>query len=145
MLHPSLEKEQQIELRIARCRHELNELPAAIDAYRKFVSAYGSEADSKQRTNPLEIEARYRLGLALLAAGQPAEARKTWQDLLDGAAFRLTESDLLAQAQFKLSRTYGIPNPATDGDLELGIAALEAFLKGNPKHRLAPAPNSTSL
>ena len=88
---------------------------------------------------PLEIEARYRLGLALLAAGQPAEARKTWQDLLDGAAFRLTESDLLAQAQFKLSRTYGIPNPATDGDLELGVAALEAFLKGNPKHRLAPS------
>ncbi|HUE12676.1 MAG TPA: tetratricopeptide repeat protein, partial [Planctomycetaceae bacterium] len=139
-LRPSLTKQQQIDLRIARCRHELNELPAAIDGYRKFVAAYGSEADSKQRAPvKLEIEARYRLGLALLAAGQPAEARKTWQDLLDGPAFRLAESDLLAEAQFRMSRTYGIPNPTTDGDLELGVAALETFLKGNPQHRLAPA------
>ncbi|HEX4072468.1 MAG TPA: tetratricopeptide repeat protein, partial [Planctomycetaceae bacterium] len=138
-LHPSLEKEQQIALRIARCQQELHQLEAAIQAFRKFLADYGSEADAKRRAPiALEIEARYRLGLAQLTASQPAEARKTWQDLLDGPAFRLTQSPLLAEAQFQLSRTYGIPNPATEGDLELGVAALESFLKANPKHRLAP-------
>ncbi len=137
-LHPSLEKQQQIALRIARCRQELNDLATAVTAYREFISAYGSDADVKQRAPiKLEIEARYRLGLALLAQSQSAEARKVWQDLLDGPAFRLAQSDLLAEAQFQLSRTYGIPAPATDGDLELGVAALETFLKANPKHRLA--------
>ncbi len=86
----------------------------------------------------LEIEARYRLGLALLAGSQPADARKTWQDLLDGPTFRLGDGDFLAEAQFRLGRTYGIPAPATDGDLELGVAALTAFLKAYPQHRLAP-------
>jgi alpha-2-macroglobulin len=138
-LHPGLEKRQQIELRIARCRQELKQLPQAIEEYRKFIADYGSDADVKNRAPvKLEIEARYRLGLALLDASQPADARKTWQDLLESPAFRLDGNDFLAEAQFQLGRTYGIPAPASEGDLELGVAALGAFLKEHPKHRLAP-------
>ena len=62
----------------------------------------------------MEIEARYRLGkLVLLASQQHAEARKTWQDLLDGSDFRLAESDLLAERKFSSAGLTGFPNQPT--------------------------------
>ena len=57
-LHPSLEKEQQIALRIARCQQELKQLEAAIQAFRKFVADYGSEADAKRRARRSRSKSR---------------------------------------------------------------------------------------
>ena len=40
----------------------------------------------------------------------------------------------MADAQFDLSRTWNIPNPQDDEQLNLGTAALRAFLERFPKH-----------
>src|SRR6202030_3282973 len=48
-LKPSLARRQQIELRIARCQQELNNLPAATIAYRQFLKSHGTEAEASKR------------------------------------------------------------------------------------------------
>lgn len=138
-LRPSLALRQRIELRIARCHQELNQLPQAIEAYQRFIKQYaGKETRPAQRAAPgFEVEAQYQLGRAQLAAGQPAEARKTWQDFLTSDAAKEAGGDRVAEASYRLAHTYGVPAPPTVGDLELGVAALEAFLKAYPKHNLA--------
>jgi hypothetical protein len=45
---------------------------------------------------------------------------------------------LVAEATYQIAHTHGIPAPPTVGELELGVAALEKFVKTFPKHELAP-------
>lgn len=139
-LRPSRAVRQRVELRVARCHQELNQLPQAIDAYRNFLAAYtGRKVPEADRIPaPQEVEARYQLGRAQLSAGQPAEARKTWQDFLASDAAKEAGGPLVAEATYRLAHTYGIPAPPTVGDLELGVAALEKFVKAFPRHELAP-------
>ncbi|MBS0264090.1 MAG: tetratricopeptide repeat protein [Planctomycetes bacterium] len=139
VLKPSRPVRQKIELRIARCHQELNQLPQAMEAYRQFLSAYTGRklAEADKLPAALEVDATFQLGRAQLAAGQPAEARKTWNDFLGSAAAREAGGPWNAQAAYQLAHTYGIPTPATVGDLELGVAAMEKFLKSFPKHELA--------
>ena len=47
------------------------------------------------------------------------------------------KSERIAEAAYNLSLTYGIPNPQSDENLALGVAALESFLKNYPDHKLA--------
>ena len=80
-LKPSREVRQRIELRIARCYQELNQLPQAIEAYRMFLSAYTGRRIAAADRIPAsyEVEATFELGRARLAAGQHAEARqRSW-------------------------------------------------------------------
>src|SRR5260221_734109 len=129
-LKPSLPVRQKVELRIARCHQELNQLPQAIEAYKNFLAAYsGRKTRDADRVPPaLEVEAQFQMGRAQLAAGQPAEARKTWQDFLTSAAAKEAGGKLVAEATYNLAHTIGIPAPPTVGDLELGVAALEKFV-----------------
>ncbi len=144
-LKPGLAVRQRVELRIARCHQELNQLNEAIAAYQEFLKSY-TKGDGQRKHQPearliappaLEVEARYQLGRAQLAAGQNAEARKTWQDFLASDAAKEAGGKLVAEATYRLAHTYGIPQPATAGDLELGVAALEKFVKAFPQHALA--------
>ncbi len=139
-LKPSRAVRQKVELRIARCHQELNQLPQAIEAYRNFLAAYTGRKVQRADRLPaaLEVDATFQLGRAQLAAGQPAEARKTWQDFLTSEAAQEAGGKLIAEATYLLAHTYGVPAPATVGDLELGVAALEKFVKAFPKHELAP-------
>jgi alpha-2-macroglobulin len=139
-LRPGIGLRHKIESRIARCHQELNQLPQAIEAYQRFLKSY---ADKKtlpvERAAPaLEAEAQYQLGRAQLAAGQSAEARKTWQDFLASASAKEAGGSLVAEASYRLAHTFGVPEPASVGDLELGVAALERFVKSHPQHELAP-------
>lgn len=138
-LQPSLAVRQKIELRIARCHQELNQLNEAIAAYQKFFKNYAHKTTRPaDRVAPaLDAEAQYQLGRAQLAAGQAAEARKTWQDFLTSSAAKEAGESLVAEASYRLAHTYGMPAPPTVGDLELGVAALEKFVKAFPKHLLA--------
>ena len=70
-----------------------------------------------------------------MALGQQAEARRTWQDLL--AAHADDKSERIAEATFKIAETYGLPTPPNPESLNLGVAALENFLKKYPEHKLA--------
>jgi alpha-2-macroglobulin len=117
----------EVELQVARCYQLLNQLPEAAKRYGQFVKDHPDEA--------MEIEARFRLGEVQLAQSQPQDARRTWQDLL--AAHPDSSSQRIAEAAYNLSLTYGIPNPPTDEDLNLGVAALESFVKKYPAHKLA--------
>ena len=42
-----------------------------------------------------------------------------------------------AQALYHIARTFGIPNPPDDTQLNLGVAALKRFLEAYPAHPLA--------
>ena len=127
-------------MRIARCHQELNQLPQAIEAYRNYIAAYASRRTpaAERVAAALDVEAQFQLGRAQLAAGQPAEARKTWQDFLISDAAKEAGGKLVAEATYRIAHTFGIPAPPTVGDLELGVAALEKFVKAFPKHELAP-------
>lgn len=138
-LRPGLALQQQIELRIARCHQELKQLPEAIAAYQKFLASYANpKAPPARRAEPkLAAEAQFQLGQSQLDAGQPAEARKTWQDFLTGDVSKEAGGSLIAEASYRLAKTYGVPAPPTIGDLELGVEVLEQFVKKFPQHALA--------
>ncbi|MGH7201510.1 MAG: tetratricopeptide repeat protein, partial [Planctomycetaceae bacterium] len=139
-LTPSLPRRQRIEFRIARSLHETGQLAEAISAYQSHLNSDSPPAD-------LQAQTRFELGRAQLAAGQNAEARRTWRDLLAdtgpgraGPDRRDTSrlgDDLVPQTTFLIARTYGVPAPPTIADLELGVAALERFLEQFPKHKQA--------
>ena len=125
---PPGERRIEVELRVARCYQLLNQLPEAAKRFTQFIKDH-PEASAV-------IEARFRLGEVELAQNQPQEARRTWQDLL--AAHPDAKSERIAEAAYNLSLTYGLPNPGSDEDLNLGVAALQSFLKNYPGHKLAP-------
>jgi alpha-2-macroglobulin len=124
---PKPEKRAEVELRVAQCYQELGNHQEAAKRFAQFTKDHP--------TSPLDLEARYRLGEVQLALNQREEARRTWQDLL--AAYADNKSDRVALAMFNLSQTYGLPGPASNEDLELGVASLETFLKKFPEHKLA--------
>ncbi|MDB5336303.1 MAG: hypothetical protein JWN70_1922 [Planctomycetaceae bacterium] len=138
-LRPGLSVQQQIELRIARCHQELKQVNEALAAYQKFIANYAQpKTPGPKRAAPkLAAEALFQLGQTQLDAGQPAEARKTWQDFLTNDVSKEAGGTLIAEASYRLAKTYGIPQPPTIGDLELGVEVLEQFVKNFPKHPLA--------
>ena len=138
-LRPGLTVQQQIELRIARCHQELKQVNEALAAYQKFITNYVQpKTPGPRRAAPqLAAEALFQLGQTQLDAGQPAEARKTWQDFLTNDVSKEAGGSLIAEASYRLAKTYGIPQPPTIGDLELGVEVLEQFVKNFPKHPLA--------
>ncbi len=124
---PKPEKRIEVELLVAQCHQNLGKHAEAAGLYEKFIKAHPE--------NSLDVEARYRLGECRLAENKLKEARRTWQDLL--AEHADSESQRIAEATFKLSRTWKIPKPENDVQLGLGTAALEAFIKRFPAHKLA--------
>ena len=138
-LKPGLALQQRIELRIARSHQELKQVNEALAAYQKFLNNYAQPKTpkSKRATLALIVEAQFQLGQTQLDAGQPAEARKTWQDFLKSDLVKESGGALIAEASYRLARTHGVPQPPTIGDLELGVELLEQFVKSFPKHPLA--------
>ncbi len=124
---PKPAKRAEVELLAARCLQQLGKLDEAVAAYERFIAEY---ADS-----PLDVEARYRLGECRLAQGALKPARRVWQDLL--AKHVDAQHELIAEAALNLARTWNLPEPNSDEDLNLGTAALEAFLERFPAHARA--------
>lgn len=143
-LFPTLAKQQQIEFRVARCMEELDQLNEAIKAYQLFLKQYGDDHQDSDKVASTELltDAQYRLGLSQLEHMQPAAARRTWQDFLtkheSAAGLSNSVVERLADAKYRMAHTYGLPDPASVGDLELGVTLAEQFLKTHPKHKLAP-------
>ncbi len=117
----------EVELLAARCLQQLGKLDEAVAAYERFIAEH---ADS-----PLDIEARYRLGECRFAQDSFKPARRVWQDLL--AKHADAQHELIAEAALNLARTWNVPEPNSDEDLNLGTAALEAFLERFPAHARA--------
>jgi uncharacterized protein YfaS (alpha-2-macroglobulin family) len=143
-LGPTVPLRQKIEFRIARCQEELGSYDDAIKSYQRFLADHNSQSPASGTAAPpiMQAEASFNRGAAQLKAGQRAEARRSWQDFLaswQGAKADRDEQieELLAQAVYRLAHTYGMPAPGSIGDLELGVAAAESFLRNHPNHELA--------
>ncbi|MAG92463.1 MAG: hypothetical protein CMJ48_01750, partial [Planctomycetaceae bacterium] len=144
-MNASAQVRHTVDLRIARSHQELGQYPQSISAYRKYLADYADKQEGDARTPwNLAAEAHYQLGRALLDSGQQEEARRQWQDFLvlienrkDANPEPESVLNLQAEATYKMAHTHGLPQPASTGDLELGVAAHERFLKQFPKHKLA--------
>jgi uncharacterized protein YfaS (alpha-2-macroglobulin family)/tetratricopeptide (TPR) repeat protein len=128
------EKQAVIELHIGECLQNLGKFGEAAAQFEKFIKDHPGMFAFP--ASPLDIEARWRLGTCRLAEGNQREARRVWQDLL---ALYVDKPQLsrMADAQFDLSRTWNIPNPQNDEQLNLGTAALRTFLERFPTHKNA--------
>ncbi len=113
----------KILFQIARCHQLSGEWDAAIAVYRDFIRQFPE--DSR------EISARFHLGECLLSQGNPAEARRVWEDLL--AKYQDRPSAETATAAFRLAETRGMPEPPSHEELNLGVAALRQFLEKFPQ------------
>ncbi len=103
----------------------------AIQDYQNYLKDYPQGDDRSA--------ARFHLGEAQWNAGQHLPARLTWTDLardLEAMKRPLTkdETNLRANALYKIAQTFGIPNPPDATSLNLGIAALRRFLEASPAH-----------
>ena len=83
---------------------------------------------------PDRFAARFHLGKALLASGDAVGARMTWVDLArDLAAEKAKDLAMLrAKSLYQVGKTYGVPNPPDDAQLNLGVAAVRRFLAAAP-------------
>lgn len=126
---PKQDTRIRVELAVARCQQHLDNLEEAAAAYRKFIEQHVD--------NPLVVEARYGLGETLLTDGLMEDARQAWRDLLE--FHRTSDSDRLPQVAFRISETYGLPEPDDNDELLLGVASLMSFVAAYPEHELAPA------
>ncbi len=143
-LGPTRPLRQRMEFRVARCFQELGNHGEAIAHYQRFIAEHGSDKtpDGERAPAEMQVAVRFQLGKTQLAAGQPVEARRTWEDLIaawPGLAMDLDEEhgELLAQSRYLLAHTYGIPAPGNDVSLELGVAAARRFIAQHPDHKLA--------
>ena len=100
--------------------------------FQAYLDEYPKGAD--------RFAARFHLGEAQLAAGQGVAARMTWTDLARDLGRQEVRplpgdlADLRASSLYQVARTYGIPNPSDDTQLNLGVAALRRFLDDYPSN-----------
>jgi TolA-binding protein len=117
-------------LAMGRASQEAGNHARAVGDFQSYLAEYPEGAD--------RAAARFLLGEAQLAAGQPLPARLTWTDLardLEGrAAADGAIADVRARALYRVARTYGIPTPPDDAQLGLGVAALRRALAAYPAH-----------
>jgi uncharacterized protein YfaS (alpha-2-macroglobulin family)/TolA-binding protein len=119
---PKPERRAAIELQIARCHRALNQWAEAAGVLAKFVK--------ERAKSPLIVEAMFLLGDSRLKLNDHLEARRVWQDLL--AEHGKADSPRIPEAAYSIGKTWGMPQPGNDEQLEQGVAAHESFLKGNP-------------
>ncbi|MCA1686985.1 MAG: tetratricopeptide repeat protein, partial [Planctomycetia bacterium] len=103
----------------------------AIGEFRSYLNESPKGADRPA--------ARFHLGEAQSAVGQPQQARLTWSDLardLEKVDTKDAQA-LRARALFGIARTYGMPAPGDDTALNLGVAALRRLVASYPGDALA--------
>ena len=140
---PKPERRVEVELLVAECQQNLGNHADAAKLYEEFITnherfalnAAGVRHVLASPFERLQIEAYFRLGECRMAEGKPKQARRAWQDLL--AKYADPQFDRIAEAQFQLAHTWKIPQPENDEELNLGVAALRAFIERFPQHKLA--------
>jgi uncharacterized protein YfaS (alpha-2-macroglobulin family)/TolA-binding protein len=116
-------------LAMARASATAGNQDRAIAEFQSYLDEHGKEASLAADLDA----ARHGLGEAQLAAGQLVPARLTWETLVRAPKGK-DSADLVGRARFGLSRTFGIPSPPDDTQLNLGVAALRRFLQAQPAH-----------
>lgn len=137
--------QDDVKFQLGRMRQLDGKHGKAIREYRGYLSRFDPDwlgpVDSPRRQKKLYAEnpiqpgrhiysARHNLAASQLARGQHQRARINLEDLL--SLLPETEDGLIRDSQFLITRTYGIPNPQTDADLELGVKSAKSFLSSFP-------------
>ncbi len=73
-------------------------------------------------------------GEALFRLNQKEEARKIWRKMRDQRKNQSKRPDIIAEASYRIAKTYGIPQPNNDKELALGVRSLEEYLQLFPDH-----------
>ncbi|MCZ6796224.1 MAG: tetratricopeptide repeat protein, partial [Planctomycetota bacterium] len=122
---PGDEEAARVRFRIGRCLYEEKKFAAAVKYF---------EAELRTRsTGPRADEMAYYLGLAKLSIGDAVGARRTFLDLLRDHP----ESELRPQATYQTAKTFGLPVPADDENLERGVRYLRDLVRdGNGERSL---------
>ena len=79
----------------------------------------------------VRARARFLVGRAELRAGRQDAARAVLEEL---EASPGKADEIFAVVGELLGRTYGLPKPATDAELEAGLRHWRAFITANPRH-----------
>ncbi len=122
-----------LRLELARAAQSANKHDQAVEEFREYL---------KDTRAPDRAAARYGLGESQFHLNQLNEARATWGDLAADlsklpAGTRRDVEEIAGNALYQIAMTYGIPSPADDARLELGVAALRRFLTAYPTHKWA--------
>jgi len=105
--------------------------PRAIQDFENYLKEYPKGADRAQ--------ARYGLAESQMTTGQVLAARLTWSDLARDLEKLDTKdgAELRGRSLYWIAKTYGIPAPQNDTNMNLGVAALNRLLAAYPAHPLA--------
>lgn len=79
-------------------------------------------------------DAQLNRGEAFFRLNNLAEARKIWKKLRDQRRAVSQRPEIIADAAFRVAKTYGVPEPQDDKNLSLGIMSLDEFLRLFPNH-----------
>ncbi len=110
--------------------------PDPVQDYSAYLKEYPRGEDRSR--------VRFHLGEVQLALGRVVAARTTWTDLsrdlaqLPAIAQDKEAQSLRGQALYGVARTYGVPKVADNLNLNLGVAALQRFLRETPADPKAP-------
>ncbi|MDP2898974.1 MAG: tetratricopeptide repeat protein, partial [bacterium] len=127
----------EVSFKAARCMELSEKWNEAVNEYQSYLNEFGKDGKHKD-------EARYNLGWCQLKVGHQEESRRVWRDLMQ--EFAKTEKpslsgeqrNLWAKAAFDIAKTYGLPSPGNAHYLDLGVTALQDFLKQFPEDENAP-------
>ena len=137
--------QDEIKFRLGQMMQLDGKYRRAIQEYRAYLAHFDPDwlgaVNSPRRQKRLQEEhpiqpgkhiheARYNLAECQLARQQYQWARINLKDLLK--MIPENENKLIRDSQFLITRTYRIPNPQTDDELELGIKAAREFLANFP-------------
>ena len=115
---------------MGKVSRRLDQNARAIQEFQDYLRDYPEGAD--------RLAARFALGDAQRAEGHLGAARLTWSDLardierMKPDEVAPADREIRARALAEIPSTHGIPNPPSDVELNLGVAALKRFLAAYP-------------
>ncbi|MDP2898081.1 MAG: tetratricopeptide repeat protein, partial [bacterium] len=127
----------EVSFKAARCMELSEKWNEAVNEYQSYLTEFGKDGKHKD-------EARYNSGWCQLKVGQQEESRRVWRDLMqefqkaDKTSLSDEQRNLWAKAAFDIAKTYGLPSPGNTHYLDLGVTALQDFLKQFPEDENAP-------
>ncbi|MBN2328215.1 MAG: tetratricopeptide repeat protein, partial [Candidatus Omnitrophica bacterium] len=83
-------------------------------------------------------DALLREGEALYEMGNTVEARRIWKKLRDARRKETRRPEVVAEAAYRVGKTYGMPKPGHEKDLSLGVKNLEEYISLFPDHAKVP-------
>ncbi|GEM_PF-2631341 len=109
--------------------------PSTVAAEGEIVSA---SAPNPYPAGGYLDDALLQRGEAFYRLNNKVEARKLWKKMRDQRRDALKRSDIIAEAAYRIAKTYGIPQPSNEKELALGIRSIDEYVTLFPEHEHVP-------